>query len=72
MQDAMELVDVAIQKCLSEGSSEHMVNALRALQAGADDTRRLAIDRIERHLKTAEGSRELVNLIIALRRAGQS
>jgi hypothetical protein len=67
-ETAMHAINKAIDQSHGKDSKSIAVNALRAVEACDDNTRRMAIDTIDRHIKNGNESRDLVNLVIALRR----
>lgn len=65
---ALEIIDAAIASNNATDEASHLVDALRCIEASGEDARRLAIQRIDDHVKHGEASRGLVNLLITLRR----
>lgn len=65
---ALAALDVAIQN----GSPESSVIALRAIDAAPDQARRMAMDKLDSHLRANPETRQkaIADLMIALRRAG--
>lgn len=68
LDKAMVTIDDAINNCHAPDEDGFMVDALRAVEASDEDTRRMAIQRIEDVVKQGKASRGLVNLLITLRR----
>lgn len=65
---ALEIIDAAIASNNAADEASHLVDALRCIEAADEGTRRLAIQRIDDHVKLGKASRGLVNLLITLRR----
>jgi hypothetical protein len=65
---ALKAVHDAVLSSEANPSTVDTVDALRAVEACGDNTRRMAIDILDRHIKQGNQSRDLVNLLIALRR----
>ena len=65
---ALKAVRDAVLSSEANPSTVDTVDALRAVEACDDDTRRMAIEILDQHIKDGSQSRDLVNLVIALRR----
>jgi hypothetical protein len=64
----LEIINAAIASNNPIDEAGHLVDALRFIEASDEDTRRLAIQRIDDHVRLGKASRGLVNLLITLRR----
>lgn len=65
---ALEFIDAAIKSSNQSDEADHLVKALRCIEASDEHQRRMAIEHLDRHVRQGEASRGLVNLLITLRR----